>query len=81
MHISCILLGAGHDIDCSTSHGTDMATSACISPEGNPAYWRSEADRDAAFDESQPTSKREEERMSEKLKGKSSGLILNRSNN
>ena len=81
MRISCVLQGAGHEIDYSTTHGTDMATSACVSPKVNSTYWRSEADRDGAFDKSQPAGRREEERMSEKLKGKPSILILNHSNN
>ena len=60
MHISCILRGAGHEIDGSTSHGTQLATSACMSLEGNSAYWRSEWDKGVAFDEGQPTNRREE---------------------
>ena len=60
MHISCILQGARHEIDGSTSYGTDMAISACRSPEGISAYWRSAADRDVALDDVQPTNGREE---------------------
>ena len=84
MNISYILQGAGHEIDGSTSHGTDMATSACLSTEGISAYWRSEGNIDVAFDKGQPTNRREEVRRGTnryaELKGEPSGLVLNHSN-